>query len=426
MNEEKKEILSKLYCIKSGLSAISIEKDKVCNEEKKLNKLRLEIEKNDELITKLNTDIEKEQAEISSLGYARFSQYKKPNIFGCVNEALIGLAMAVVGAPILVIVGSLLIGIILAFSGANTDVAFAFMKDWKIFLYAIIICALITIPVYTYIEYRGKVKNYEWQVRNVEYAKQTNNERSTEHQRNKTQFELQRQETSVMLEKNSKSYKENLVVYADVKNVCVPTANTLYDALVMEYNSLLDSRDWKHLDLIIFYYETGRADTLKEALQQVDRQVQTDTIVKEIKNASKNICATLKNSISNLQASMERGFANLSNQLDIQHKETMGKLDSIDKGIQGLRSDIKDLNKSIKDGNAIMNEISNNMSKISEATYLQNALLEKISVDSMSLVSDANYMIDYKTPQTIVNFKMPEIVNYKETQSGTGTESKKN
>ena len=34
-DEDKKEILSKLYCIKSGLSAISIEKDKVCNEEKK-------------------------------------------------------------------------------------------------------------------------------------------------------------------------------------------------------------------------------------------------------------------------------------------------------------------------------------------------------------------------------------------------------
>ena len=38
MEKSKNQILSELYCIKAGLSAISIEKDKVSAEEKKLNK----------------------------------------------------------------------------------------------------------------------------------------------------------------------------------------------------------------------------------------------------------------------------------------------------------------------------------------------------------------------------------------------------
>ena len=228
------------------------------------------------------------------------------------------------------------------------------------------------------------------------------------------------------LEKNTNSYKDNFVVYENVKKLAIPTSEQLYSALVNQFNSTLDCRDWKHIDLIIFYYETGRADTLKECLQQVDRQVQTDAIIKEIRSASKNICNSITNSISRLQQEMVVCFDKLSVQLDSQHKEIMNKLTSIDKSIAKLNDGVETLNNSIKDGNAIMSELSDNMSKISEATYLQNALLEKISVDSMSLVRDTHYMIDYKTPDTIVNFKMPEIVNYKETPSRTGIESRTN
>ena len=55
------------------------------------------------------------------------------------------------------------------------------------------------------------------------------------------------------------------------------------DALITEFSSVLDPRDWANIDLIIFYYETGRADTLKEALQQVDRQRQNEALIKAIK-----------------------------------------------------------------------------------------------------------------------------------------------
>ena len=56
----------------------------------------------------------------------------------------------------------------------------------------------------------------------------------------------------------------------------------MYERLVAQFKSVLDIRDWKYIDLIIFYFESGRADTLKESLQQVDRPVQTDEILKEI------------------------------------------------------------------------------------------------------------------------------------------------
>lgn len=41
--------------------------------------------------------------------------------------------------------------------------------------------------------------------------------------------------------------------------------------LAVETFPLIDFRDWENIDLIIYYFETGRADDMKEALQLVDR-----------------------------------------------------------------------------------------------------------------------------------------------------------
>ena len=45
------------------------------------------------------------------------------------------------------------------------------------------------------------------------------------------------------------------------------TYEKLYSALEKEFSALLDPRDWKYVDLVIFYFETGRAESMKEALQ---------------------------------------------------------------------------------------------------------------------------------------------------------------
>lgn len=71
-------------------------------------------------------------------------------------------------------------------------------------------------------------------------------------------------------------------------------AKSLYSVFAEKYSEILDERDWVNLDLIIFYLQTGRAENLKEALQQVDRQRQTDAIVGAINNAAKEICNTFR------------------------------------------------------------------------------------------------------------------------------------
>lgn len=71
------------------------------------------------------------------------------------------------------------------------------------------------------------------------------------------------------------------------------TYEKLYSVLEKEYSALLDPRDWKYVDLVIFYFETGRAETMKEALQLVEREVQTQRIVGAIEMASERVCRTI-------------------------------------------------------------------------------------------------------------------------------------
>lgn len=423
MEKSKNQILSELYCIKAGLSAISIEKDKVSAEEKKLNKLCKTITSENDDILKLENSIKTVEANLKTYQSNTYVACEKPKFSQQILSGLWGALAGAALSPVAVIVGSFLIGFIAAAIGADTSASFAFMEHSVIFLYGLIICTILGVPVGMAISYNDELKKYNKDEQKRKTIETANNYNIQTNKRTLKGYENELATSNLSLNKNVNTYKDNLVVYESVKNLSVSTSETLYSALVSQFNATLDCRDWKHIDLIIFYYETGRADTLKECLQQVDRQVQTDAIIKEIRSASKNISDTIKTSITGLKEEMVVCFDKLSVQLDSQHKETMKKLTSIDKGISRVNEGIDSLNSTIKDGNAIMGELSKNMSKISEATYLQNALLEKISVDSMSLVKDTHYMIDYKTPETIVKFKIPTRAENKESVKKSKTVS---
>lgn len=90
----------------------------------------------------------------------------------------------------------------------------------------------------------------------------------------------------------------------------IDKALDIYDMLYDEYNTLIDNRDWQYLDLIVFYIQTGRADNIKEALQQVDRRIQTDTIIDAVNHATKEICNTIRVEIRNLKET-------IANRLDL-------------------------------------------------------------------------------------------------------------
>lgn len=90
---------------------------------------------------------------------------------------------------------------------------------------------------------------------------------------------------------------------------------TIYHALLATYTPLIVEADWKNIDLLIFYLETGRAESWKEALQLADRQQQTNQITAAIKQASESISVTIRRSTEALGSLMAQSFSDLRSEI---------------------------------------------------------------------------------------------------------------
>ena len=137
----------------------------------------------------------------------------------------------------------------------------------------------------------------------------------------------------------------------------------IYDSLIPHYSTILDVRDWKNLDLIIYLLETGRADTMKEALQQVDVYRHTEQIVTAIKEASSEICRTIQAGMDRLNSTI----LSCSNMIS----DNLGK---IAESQGNLLDELKLTN--------------DNLQGLARIENVQAALLAKASTSSERLIND--------------------------------------
>lgn len=128
------------------------------------------------------------------------------------------------------------------------------------------------------------------------------------------------------------------------------SCNALSDELAEKYPSI-SRRDWKYTDTLIYYFETGRADNVKEALQHLDREIQTNEIIKTIERSTSYICNTIRACTREITARLDR----ISEQLS---------------------------------------EISFKQNVIIGQQALQTALMAKMASSSESLAADVNYMAE--------------------------------
>ena len=96
--------------------------------------------------------------------------------------------------------------------------------------------------------------------------------------------------------------------------------DAIKNSLCQTFSSTLDIRDWANVDLLIFYFETGRADTLKEALYQLDRQRQNEKLIDAIYSATESLASSIKLSISRLGDNINTSIEKLNNNISKQEQ----------------------------------------------------------------------------------------------------------
>ena len=155
--------------------------------------------------------------------------------------------------------------------------------------------------------------------------------------------------------------------YKKVKAEAIAKTYPLYMTLKGEEGAIVSESDWENLDLIIYYFETGRATTVKEALFLVDRQKQTEAIVKAIENAGNQIAQTIATATYALMQTINAACTEICNNI----KVVSGHLATISAGISS---------------------IAGGVSSLVDAAELQNALLSQANRSSADIAADVAYM----------------------------------
>ncbi len=405
--EQKNQLLADLYALRAGMSAISIEKDKLDKSEsvykKALNDVdreRIEYEKNDYDIARVHRGISYCNSQLPR-GYLaaendkerrkKSKSYEKKYRKGMAKwDALEIFIHTLIAGAIGLVLAAVPWFFYFVTSGAyDSDKRMhptfenSYYKNYiyvSIGIFAIIlIIGLIVSTIRVVGENRSEKKEEKANIKSAENSiRELKNELAS--------YQLEKNASKKVLDKYVAIANEKRAVFEKERTRLTKLSQDMYDRLVAQFKTVLDIRDWQHIDLVIFYFETGRADTLKEALQQVDRKVQTDEIIDAIKTAGQNISSTIRMSMNELRGDLNRSFAKLSVQLADQHREQMSALSSISGNIEKTNESLAKLQQTNeKNGESI--------EKLTSAAYLNNALLTKISYDSLSLMSDVDYMV---------------------------------
>ena len=152
----------------------------------------------------------------------------------------------------------------------------------------------------------------------------------------------------------------------------IVTGKKVLNALISTYSPILDIRDWQNLDLLIYYIETNRADTIKEALLLTDTERRNNRLISEIKNASASISQSIHNGLSYLQSSIASSLSRISNNIS-EHNNTLNELSG---AIYRQTNTIGAMNSSID--NAVSEAVLRK-ALITEANKTSSQLLEQVT-----------------------------------------------
>lgn len=346
MDTKKEETIAELYALRAGLSVVSQCADEVKDYEKGLAELDKKIADGKAALELSEEEYNQKMEECYE--FERDITFKANNDarekFGGVGGVL------KIGIPL--IWGIAIIGMILgsAIAISNQIVGIVIMMIIIVTPIIALIIILVTRPSRRN-KYAEKIKiNYRAEL----------NKMQVEAARFKLNFDVNKRELTQTIDEAAPTRQSCLQLIQNKTEEF-----KVYDkALVMQYGKFLTAADWKNVDLLIFYLETGRADDMKEALQLADRQRQTDAIVNEIKRAKECVCAEIGSGFAKMGVAMGRCFSELSKQISVQHQEVLSSL----------------------------NENNNTLKNISSSVELNNALQAKANVTSDQLKDDFIYM----------------------------------
>lgn len=159
----------------------------------------------------------------------------------------------------------------------------------------------------------------------------------------------EKQKQIAVLEKELKSLKtqSDIIIKNAENDAEIITyrneAELIASGLNKQFDDLIDERDWRNTDLIIYLIETGRADDVKEALQLVDKARRHDELLEAIEDASSQISSSLSRGFERLGTLVYSCCHALSKQVDSLSAEISVHNKQMEKQFAEISSSVNDL-----------------------------------------------------------------------------------
>lgn len=383
-SSDKKEIVANLYAIRAGLSVISEDFDKINNSKKSIENQKQRLNNCRKEVSNKKQDLTESQEELYSfkddvtprlemMEHNAKKEYSKkvfeqfllfiPYVIGCFLAA--GLFTVIADFAI-----SMFIAI---FIDEYTN--FVLLEDnFFVTLTVVIIIAVIAAIIIAITCIRNEIISNRITMQDFMSRSEKNKSKRSELESkvwsNERQLKVAYSNELKCLTETEQLSKQETQNQSEITQ----HADRVYKALKEAYSSILMEQDWCNIDLLIFYFITGRVDTLKEALQYVDKERQTQRIEQAVRDASIQIRSAIGEAASYLGNILEDSFGRLN-----------AKMNAIAVGISSLHSSIGSLNSQVSRSNAINSEIL-------KSSELNSALLAKANKNSDELTNELKYM----------------------------------
>ncbi len=347
---EKNEMLAELYSVRAGMSLISQMRDDITVVKGTVDTQKSDIYELEKKKNSIQDELKKLRAARCDAQVKRFDEKRdvsqEEHPFGCLTMIIAFIATL----GLFSLIGWVIFNSILK-------------VEWPGWYWGVMAGAIFIIPFAAFFRYyfaseKSSKESFEIRKRdNLNKLEKNIEEKQSE------LFQINRQIHNA----NEKRIRLE-VDLTEIEGKRVKEAKETYGALTDKFSTILDPRDWQNIDLVIYYFETGRADTLKEALQLVDKERQMNTLIASIAHATTIISREIRISMQKISREIKASFEKMSKQIDEQ-------------------------NKILRDININQEGIFRETSSIAEESKVQSALLSKINVSSNKLAEDIDYMI---------------------------------
>ena len=177
-------------------------------------------------------------------------------------------------------------------------------------------------------------------------------------------------------------------IFDDTAKIHIPIAQAIFECLYEKYDTIFVVDNWEVLDYVIYALQTGRSDTIKEALHYADEERRFNKLLDLIQIASEYIAKTINTSFDRLQNHLSYHFSNIQSAISEQTNKVIASNMSISKEISDMKS------ATISQIQQATSKINDSLGNIYTVSQTHTEILEKMKTSSMSLASDMRFFME--------------------------------